>query len=42
MRKIVLPLILLLTTLPTLALKPEKAYKMTPDSLGIAYKEHYV
>jgi hypothetical protein len=42
MRKIVLPLILLLTTLPTLALKPEKAYKITPDSLGIAYKEQYV
>jgi alpha-beta hydrolase superfamily lysophospholipase len=42
MRKIVLRLILILFTLPVLALKPEKAYKITPDSLGLAYKEQYV
>ncbi len=42
MRKIVLPLILVLITLPVFALKPEKAYKITPDSLGLAYKEQYV
>ncbi len=34
--------IILLTTQLTFALKPEKAYKLTPDSLGLAYKEQYV
>jgi alpha-beta hydrolase superfamily lysophospholipase len=42
MRKMLLPVILMLISLPVLALKPEKAYKITPDSLGIAYREHYV
>jgi alpha-beta hydrolase superfamily lysophospholipase len=42
MRKRLLPLVLLLISGPLFALKPEKAYKMTPDSLGLAYKEQYV
>ncbi len=42
MRKVLLQLMLILITLPILALKPEKAYKITPDSLGLAYKEQYV
>ncbi len=42
MSRTLLFVILLLTARSTFALKPEKAYKLTPDSLGLAYKEQYV